>query len=645
MSKARIDELKSKKAKLRLTYEAIAQKSGLPLSTVQKVLGGKIASPRFDTIEALEKALFTEDESKSQANVLQESSLNNSGLVAAEHPEVSIGNQDFAAIVENGYFYIDKTSFIKRWWENADVVTLITRPRRFGKTLNMSMLDYFFSNKHSDRADLFENLSIWEEDKYRQLQGQYPVLFISFASVKGTDYDTARQQIIQEIVGLYRNNGALIDSDFVTDKDRQFWNMVDYNMSDATAAFSIKFLCELMNKHYGKKVLIFLDEYDTPIHEAYADGFWNEMTGFIRNLFNATFKTNPYLERALLTGITRISKESIFSDLNNLKVDTLTNAKYDTDFGYTEKEVQKALEAYGLMEHFEDVKKWYDGFRIGKASEIYNPWSVTQYLDGGVLDNYWANTSENSLVEKLIREGSADIKKAMESLLRGEAVPALIDEEIVFNLINSNESGIYSLLLAAGYLKAQEPADDRPGVRKNLMVSLTNLEVRHTFEDMIKRWFEGDEVRYNDFIKALLQNDVKYMNYFMNDVALNTFSSFDTGNRPSDRTTPERFYHGFVLGLIVELSSEYFITSNRESGFGRYDVCLEPKRAGAPAFVLEFKVHDPESEETLDDTVQNALNQIKEKKYDAELIKRGIAKKDIHHYGFAFEGKTVKIGA
>lgn len=628
MSNSKIDELNSKKAQLRITYDEISQKSGLPLSTVQKVLGGKIASPRMSTIEALEKAL-----------------LENGGSVEQDSPEISIGNQDFAAIIENGYFYIDKTSFIKKWWESADVVTLITRPRRFGKTLNMSMLDYFFSNKHADSGEqLFSKLSIWEDSKYRELQGQYPVLFISFASVKGTDYETARQQIIQEIVGLYRNNGHLIESDFVTDKDIQFWNMVDYNMSDATAAFSIKFLCELMYKHYEKKVLIFLDEYDTPIHEAYTDGFWDEITGFIRNLFNATFKTNQYLERAILTGITRISKESIFSDLNNLKVDTITNAKYETDFGFTEKEVQRALGAYGLLDHFDSVKEWYDGFRIGSASEMYNPWSVTQYLDAGVLDNYWANTSENSLVEKLIREGGTDVKKAMEILLKGEAIPALIDNEIVFNLINRNESGIYSLLLAAGYLKGEETAEDNTGVRKKLMVSLTNLEVRHTFEDMIKRWFEGDNVRYNDFIKALLQNDVKYMNYFMNDVALNTFSAFDAGNRPSDRTTPERFYHGFVLGLIVELAPEYYITSNRESGFGRYDVCLEPKNAGASAYVLEFKVHDYESEDTLDDTVKSALEQIKEKKYDAELIKRGITKKNIHHYGFAFEGKTVKIG-
>ena len=419
--------------------------------------------------------------------------------------------------------------------------------------------------------------------------------------------------------------------------------MIDYDMTDAIASDSIRFLCEMLYKQYGKKVLIFLDEYDTPIQEAYVDGFWDEMTGFIRNLFNATFKTNTYLERAILTGITRISKESIFSDLNNLKVDSLTNAKYDTDFGFTQDEVKAELKRYDLDSTYDSVKAWYGGFRIGKTGDIYNPWSVTLYLDTGVLNNHWANTSENSLVEKLIREGSIDVKKAMEDLLNGDSVEVLIDEEIVYNLIDNNESGIFSLLLAAGYLKIDK-ATNEEGVRKQYLVSLTNLEVRHTFEDMIKRWFEGDDVKYNDFIKALLLNDVKYMNRFMNEIALNTFSIFDVGKKITATYEPERFYHGFILGLIVELATKYIITSNRESGFGRYDVCLEPKDKSLPAYVLEFKVHDPEDEKDLAETVKQALEQIKKKNYDAQLISRGIPKKNIHHYGFAFEGKSVLIG-
>lgn len=419
--------------------------------------------------------------------------------------------------------------------------------------------------------------------------------------------------------------------------------MVNYDMSDATATGAIKFLCEMMSKFYGKKVLIFLDEYDTPIQEAYIDGFWDEMTGFVRNLFNSTFKTNRYLERAVLTGITRISKESIFSDLNNLKVDTVTNSCYSDDFGFTEEEVKSELDRYGYGNSFAEVKKWYDGFRIGEMSGIYNPWSVTQFLDRGVLDDYWANTIENSLVDKLIKEGSADVKTAMETLLKGESVEILIDEEIVFNLIDRNESGIFSLLLATGYLRT-DSVETGKGIRKKCKVTLTNLEVKHTFEDMIKRWFEGDNIRYNDFIKALLLNDIRYMNRFMNEIALNTFSVFDVAKGASDKYEPERFYHGFVLGLMVDLADKYYITSNRESGFGRYDVCLEPKEKDAPAYVLEFKVHDHDEEKSLEDTVKKALKQITDKDYDAGLISHGINKQNIHHYGFAFDGKKVLIG-
>lgn len=625
----RIENLKKAKAEQGLTYEQIATKSGVNLSTVQKVLGGKIESPRLDTIAALEEALCPGHISEH---------------TAGDNPrEISIGNQDFKTIIENNYFYKDKTMFIKEWWESGDVVTLITRPRRFGKTLNMSMLDYFFSNAYNDTRDLFKNLAIWNEPEYRDIQGTYPTLLLSFASVKGNTYEMAKQQIIQEIVGLYRKNQYLIESDFVTDKDRDYWNMVGYDMPDAVASNAINFICELLYRKYNKKVIILMDEYDTPLQEAYVDGFWDEITSFVRNIFNATFKTNIYLERAIMTGITRVSKESIFSDLNNLKVASLTTAKYESTFGFTSEEVMSALDEYDLLSQKKEVQKWYDGFKIGTKNDIYNPWSITQFLDSKKLDAYWANTSSNMLIDKLIREGSSDIKKQFEALLKGESIETLIDEEIVFNLIDRNESGVFSMLLASGYLKIVEELGEI-GMRKKCRIAVTNNEVMHMYEDMVRRWFEGGSSRYNDFIEALLKNDVKYMNKFMNDVALNTFSSFDVGNRPSEYAEPERFYHGFVLGLLVELADKYHIVSNRESGFGRYDVCLEPIKKDDPAYILEFKVHDSDDEKTLEDTVKNALKQIKDKNYDADLLNKGIQEDMIYHYGFAFEGKHVLIG-
>lgn len=625
--KNKIEELRNAKKRSSLTYEDIAAKSGVNISTVQKILGGKIESPRKENIAALERVLLTSE----------------NGASSNGKREISIGNQDFKAIIENNYFYQDKTLFIKEWWESGDVVTLITRPRRFGKTLNMSMVDYFFSNSYEDTSDLFKRCDIWDYEEYRKLQGKYPTIFLSFASVKGNSYEMARQQIIQEIVGLYRKNQHLIECDFITDKDRDFWNLVSYDMSDAVASNAINFICELLYRKYNKKVIILMDEYDTPLQEAYVDGFWDEITAFIRNIFNSTFKTNIYLERGIMTGITRVSKESIFSDLNNLKVASIATSKYENAFGFTNDEVIAALTEYGLQEEKVNVEKWYDGFKIGSNKEIYNPWSITQFLDTHIFDDYWANTSSNMLIDNLIREGSSEIKKKFENLLKDESVEVLIDEEIVFNLIDKNDSGVYSMLWASGYLKIVEALED-VGMRKKCRVALTNTEVVHMFEDMVRRWFEGGQTRYNDFINALLQNDLKYMNKFMNDVALNTFSSFDVGNRPSHYAEPERFYHGFILGLIVDLRDTYNIKSNRESGFGRYDVCLIPKDSINPAYIFEFKVHDADEEEGLEDTVRSALKQIEEKKYEEELLSQGIPKEKIHKYGFAFEGKKVLIG-
>ena len=571
---------------------------------------------------------------------------------------VSIGRQDFQRIRESNNFYVDKTHFIREWWEADDEVTLIARPRRFGKTLNMSMLEKFFSVSYAGRGDLFEGLSIWEDEKYRGLQGTWPVISLSFADIKETSFIQARKKMCRIMNEVYKQFDFLLKTDLLTESEKkEFW--ISPDMEDNQLSFSLKLLSSHLSRYYGKKVLIFLDEYDTPMQEAFANGYWDEMVAFIRSMFNSTFKTNPYMARAVLTGITRISKESIFSDLNNLEVVTTTSEKYADVFGFTEKEVFDALEEFGLSGGKEAVKKWYDGFTFGKVTDIYNPWSILNYLDKRKTAAYWANSSANSLAGKLIREGNKNIKLEFERLMQGETLRMEIDEQIVFNQLNTGKNAIWSLLLASGYLKAVATEyDDETGCFYYYL-ALTNWEVRIMFQRMIRDWFWEEGGSYNDFIKALLADDVKAMNFYMNKVALQTFSFFDSGKKPSEEE-PERFYHGFVLGLMVELADKYVLTSNREkckasyACLGQYDVMLEPKtvrgdgvKTGgreADAIIIEFKVQDASEEMELSDTVASALEQIEEQNYEAGLIARGIPKERIRKYGFAFCGKKVLIG-
>jgi hypothetical protein len=565
--------------------------------------------------------------------------------------KIGIGFQDFERLIESGCFYVDKTDFIREWWENEDCVTLITRPRRFGKTLNMSMLECFFSNKYAGRGDLFQGLSIWEDEKYRGLQGTYPVISLSFASVKDADYESMKYSMRSIIGRIYGQHRYLLDGDALTsDEKRYYVDIENYRgeLNDVEYTRALNVLSEYMYRYFGKKAVILLDEYDTPMQEAYLNGYWDEMVAFIRNLFNSTFKNNPYLDRGIMTGITRVSKESIFSDLNNLKVVTTTSDEYATSFGLTEEEVFVGLDEYGMSGEKQKTKDWYDGFTFGSHRDIYNPWSVLNLLDTGRFEPYWANTSANGLVNSLVREGAPDVKQKMGDLLEGKNLDTCIDEQIVFNQLDDAEDALWSLLLAGGYLRVVScDTETEDGVWR-YELALTNHEVRLMFRNMIKGWFKRDNTSYNGFVKALLAGDLDAMNEYMNDVALNTFSYFDTGTAVdidgNQRQRPERFYHGFVLGLLVSLGKDYELTSNRESGFGRYDVMIVPRDGERDAFILEFKVRNARREETLDDTVAAALAQIEEKQYEASLAARGIPKGRIRKYGFAFEGKRVLIG-
>ena len=557
---------------------------------------------------------------------------------------IGIGKQSFEDIIQSNCFYIDKTSLIKEWWESEDDITLITRPRRFGKTLNMDMLKCFFSNQYQDKGYLFEGLNIWKEKKYQQLQGTYPVIYLSFADVKQTNYKDAVLKIKKIITDVYQQYIELAGWEGLTEVQIRQFRSVDPYMDDVTAQCALKDLSGYLYRYYEKKVIILLDEFDTPMQEAYIHGYWNEFTAFIRSLFNAAFKTNPYLNRAMMTGITRVSKESIFSDLNNLKVVTTTSEEYATCFGFTQKEVFAALEEFQLADQKDAVKQWYDGFTFGSQQDIYNPWSITNYLKEKKFLAYWASTSSNGLVNRLIQISQPDVKESMEELLNEREIVLNFDEQIVFDQLETKENAIWSLMVASGYLKI-----DKIEYRGILYVpwyhlKITNLETLGMFSEMFAGWFQNTRSNYNAFIKAMLCGNIKEMNAYMNEVALATFSSFDTGSHPSGRTQPERFYHGFVLGLLVELRDQYEVRSNRESAYGRYDVMLIPRQKNQLAFVLEFKVYDAQEELKLEDTVQSALAQIEEKDYDTELVERGISKLQIRHYGFAFEGKKVLIG-
>ena len=539
---------------------------------------------------------------------------------------VGIGKQRFDKIVENNCFYIDKTMFIKEWWENQDDVTLITRPRRFGKTLNMDMVKCFFSVDYKNRGNLFEKFDIWKEEKYRELQGTYPVIFLSFADIKQNNYNDAVEKMK-------------------------------------------RIICLTILVVIIKNVIILLDEYDTPMQEAYINGYWEKIVTFTRGFFNSTFKTNPYLERAIMTGITTaeysaimkfamqtsngsalaetMSKESIFSDLNNLDIVTTMSQKYETSFGFTEKEVFSVLDEYGLSDRKTEVKEWYDGFTFGNKPDIYNPWSIVSYLDKREIGSYWVDSSSNGLISKLIKTGSAGIKKTMEILLEGGVIEKRIDEQIVYNQIDKKENAIWSLLLASGYLCVVKLRVEGELRKKIYTLKITNKEVQMMFESMIEEWFDNGNDSNENFIEAMLVGDLYAMNSYMNDIALDTFSSFDVAGREESRIRPENFYHGFVLGLMVDKRDDYIIKSNKESGFGRYDVIMVPKNienSKLPALILEFKVINSSIEKSLEETVQAALKQIKEKKYDTELLKAGVKKERIRHYGFAFEGKRVLIG-
>lgn len=552
-----------------------------------------------------------------------------------------IGLQDYAKLMEWKALYVDKTDFIREWWESQDDITLITRPRRFGKTLMLSTVNCFFSTEYRDRADLFEELTIWKHGAYRRLQGTYPVIFTTFAAVKGGNYEMNLWTICGYFQDIYLDNRYLVEGDILSDAEKALYREYYEGLNRHEEYYctkALKTMSQLMMSYHKKTVLILLDEYDTPLQEAYLYGGWEPMIELMRKLFNATFKSNRYLKKALLTGITRVTKEALFSDLNNPGVYTVTSDRYAESFGFTEPEVQGMLKCHD-MDEMAMVKNWYDGFTFGKSKEIYNPWSIINFMSRKQFQPYWTNSGGMGLISRLVLNGGISLKEDLERLLQGESLHKVFDENIAFMQLDHEPESIWPLLVASGYLKVDQAVC---GEYTEGDLSITNREIRFGFRKMVSQWFGPARDVYNRFCRALLAHDVELMTDYLNFVAMSMVSVFDVGMQPSEKA-PERFYHGLVLGMIVELSEKYVIKSNRESGIGRYDIMMIPLTEEYDGIIIEFKVRDERKEADLQETADRALAQIEQKRYEEELILAGVESEKIYKYGFAFEGKTVFI--
>ena len=540
-----------------------------------------------------------------------------------------IGHQDFETIRLKNNFYVDKTHFIKEWWEAEDSVTLIARPRRFGKTLNMSMLEKFFSVRYAGRGELFEGLSVWKEETYRHLQGTYPVISISFAGIKENTFPEVRKSICRVIEEQYNKNDYLLDGNWLNGKEKAFYQEVSPYMSDSTAGASLRSLCDFLSRYYGKKVILLLDEYDTPMQEAYVNGYWEELVNFIRSLFNSAFKTNPYLERAVMTGVTRISKESIFSDLNNLEVITTTSEKYADSFGFTESEVLASLEEFGLSAKIQEVKLWYDGFTFGRQTDIYNPWSIINYLNQKKPGLYWANTSSNSVVRDLVEKLDDDegmLQEQLECLMNGGTIEKAVREDITYDTIYDNEENLWNFLFFTGYLK--KASARQKGNNQYVTLAIPNREVSYIYQYTIHTWFDKKQKNFDmmPFYTALEEGDTDKLEEEISRFLEQTISYFDYG---------ESYYHGFLAGLL-QRNGKYRIFSNREAGVGRADLILKtPRIRRGRAVILELKA--VKRFQDMEKGCQEALMQIEKKKYKEELQQEGY--ENIVGFGVCFYRK------
>ena len=556
---------------------------------------------------------------------------------AANNKSLPIGISDYVR-AQADYYYVDKTLLIKEFLDQKPLVSLFTRPRRFGKTLNMDMLRVFFEISEEDTSKYFENKAIWRcGEEYRRQQGQYPVVFLTFKDVKFDSWKATLDKIKDLLQEEFGRHQEIADSDRLAEYEKTYFaKIINGEASEVDLTVSLAKLSQMLTKHYGKAPIIIIDEYDTPIQEGYSKDFYDEIIGFMRNFFSGAFKDNKNLTYGFLTGIFRIAQESIFSGLNNLTVNSVMDEKYDQFFGFTASEVRDMLEYYGVLDKEAELKDWYDGYLFG-STEIYNPWSVINYISKGCIPQaYWVNTGKNEILEDVLKVATDDITERLYSLLQGERVIAKIDQNVVYRSLSEDPANIYSLLLVAGYLKTPKKELQADGSYM-CEVSIPNREIAAVYKsEILSHLLQIGAITRttaNKIAESLYANDYKKLQKAIAEYMDKSISFYDAG--------AEGFYHGLVLGLIALMDNQYKIKSNRESGDGRYDISLFPREGRYPGIIMELKWKKDLSADELSGLADEALIQIDEKRYDAEMKEDGI--QDILKFGIAFSGKKVSV--
>lgn len=548
--------------------------------------------------------------------------------------KLPLGISDFKEVIEENYAYVDKSLLIQELMESGSKIALIPRMRRFGKTLNLSMLRYFFEKTSESRGHLFHSLKIWQKKEYRAMQGQFPVIFFTLKDIKHSSWQDTFNAFRELIANEFDRHSEILES--LTKKEKeQYHKILSEEADQPLFERSLHFLTTWLHRHHNKRVILLIDEYDSPAHNAFTEGYYKTFIDFLRNWLSSGLKDNSSLEKGVLTGILRIAKESIFSGLNNVITYTLLSETFQDKFGLLESEVKQLLENYSLVKQLPEMRKWYNGYRIGLCEDIYNPWSVLNSIDKkGALAPYWVNTSNNDLIRKLLTNGTDDLKADLEELLRGGIIEKTLDEGFVFSSLEKNTDAIWSLLLFSGYLTLAAPfVYGTP-----CLLRIPNFEVTELYQSVILDWFKSGIhlPKYHILLNSLVKGEIEIFKQIFEDFLISSVSVFDVG---SDE--PEKIYHAFILGMLIGLKDRYEVKSNRESGYGRYDVMLIPKNPDELGIVMEFKKVTKLDQSDLETAANSALKQIKDQHYTQELLDRGI--KRILLLALAFQGKKVSI--